>query len=71
MVDGLEIAKQFHEVYERRAPEFGYETRPETKAFDADSPNGRLMIAVCQEIGDLIQRAAFDAGFETGLRESR
>ncbi len=43
-------AIQFHETYERLAPQFGYETRPDTKAFDPDSPNGRLMIAVCGEV---------------------
>jgi hypothetical protein len=46
----LALAKQFHDIYERLAPEYGYETRPETRRFDADSPNGRLMVAVCQEI---------------------
>lgn len=70
MVNGLEIAKKFHEAYERLAPNFGYETRKDTKAFDPDSPNGKLMTAVCQEIGDQIQKQGFDAGFETGLREN-
>lgn len=46
----LALAMQFHETYERLAPDFGYETRTETKAFDPDSPNGRLMVAVCSEI---------------------
>ncbi len=44
------LAKQFHETYERLAPQFGYETREETRQFQSDSTNGRLMIAVCQEI---------------------
>lgn len=43
----LELAQRFHETYERMAPQFGYETRPDTRAFDPDSPNGRLMVAVC------------------------
>ncbi len=43
----VEMARQFHETYERLAPSFGYETRPETRQFDPSSPNGRLMIAVC------------------------
>ena len=60
MVNGLEIAKQFHETYERLAPSFGYETRKDTKAFDPNSPNGQLMTAVCQEIGDRIQSNAYD-----------
>lgn len=41
------LARQFHEAYERLAPQFGYETRTETRQFDPESPNGRLMIAVC------------------------
>lgn len=45
-----ELARQFHEIYERLAPFFGYETRTETRAFDPTTPNGRLMIAVCGEI---------------------
>ena len=46
----LALAKQFHGTYERLAPSFGYETRPETRDFNPDSANGRLMIAVCHEI---------------------
>lgn len=45
-----ELARKFHETYERLAPQFGYETRKETKQFDPDSPNGRLMIAVMEEL---------------------
>lgn len=69
MVIGVEIARRFHEAYERLAPSFGYETRPDTKAFDENSPNGKLMAAVCQEIGDGIEKQSFDAGFRAGLRE--
>jgi len=47
-----ELAEKFHETYERLAPEYGYETRPETKQFDPESPNGKLMIAVCGELLD-------------------
>ena len=46
----LELAIKFHETYERLAPEYGYETRKETKQFNPDSANGKLMIAVCQEL---------------------
>jgi len=46
----LELAKQFHDAYERLAPQFGYETREDTKEFDPDSPNGKLMAAVCKEV---------------------
>jgi len=46
----IELAKLFHTTYERLAPNFGYETRADTKEFDANSPNGKLMVAVCVEI---------------------
>lgn len=49
-VDGEDLARAFHEAYERLAPQFGYETREETRQFDPASKNGRLMIAVCNEI---------------------
>lgn len=44
--EAVDIAKAFHDEYERLAPSFGYETRADTKQFDPASPNGRLMIAV-------------------------
>lgn len=69
MINGLMLAEKFHEVYERLAPNFGYETRKDTKQFDPDSPNGKLMTAVCQEIGNQIEKEAFDAGFQVGLKE--
>ena len=43
------VARAFHEAYERLAPAFGYETRLETRAFDPLSPNGQLMISVARE----------------------
>lgn len=49
-VTASRLALLFHEAYERLAPEFGYETRTETRSFDVESPNGKLMVAVCQEI---------------------
>jgi hypothetical protein len=45
-----ELAVMFHQAYERLAPDFGYETRPETEVWDPYSPNGKLMRAVCGEI---------------------
>jgi hypothetical protein len=45
-----ELARFFHDTYERLAPAFGYSTREDTKNFDPESLNGRLMIAVCEEI---------------------
>lgn len=44
---GIELAKKFHEYYEKLAPKFGYETREETRVFDSESSNGKLMTAVC------------------------
>ena len=49
-LDALGLAVMFHEIYERLAPNFGYETRLETRVFDPETSNGRLMIAVCTEI---------------------
>lgn len=70
-MSGLELAREFHETYERLAPQFGYETRTETRAFDPGSPNGKLMTAVCQEVGARIQKDAFDSGFRAGLLEAK
>jgi hypothetical protein len=50
MPEPEKLARQFHDTYERLAPQFGYETRADTKAFDPTSPNGRLMTAVCAEV---------------------
>lgn len=44
------LARQFHETYELLAPSFGYETREETKQFNPYTPNGKLMIAVCDSL---------------------
>jgi hypothetical protein len=49
-VSATYLAVFFHDTYERLAPEFGYVTRPDTRAFDTSSPNGKLMIAVCEEL---------------------
>jgi hypothetical protein len=49
-VSPLEMARCFHETYERLAPHYGYATREATREFNAHSDNGRLMIAVCAEI---------------------
>jgi hypothetical protein len=58
-IDVAAVARLFHDTYERLAPEFGYETRPDTKDFDPESPNGKLMIAVCQRIVPiLVERCA-------------
>lgn len=44
------LARMFHDTYERLAPSFGYETRKETREFSPDTPNGKLMVAVCEEV---------------------
>jgi hypothetical protein len=54
--EAIALAVKFHDTYERLAPRFGYETRTETRKFDPETPNGKLMIAVCVEI--LQSRAA-------------
>lgn len=50
MKKAVEYAKIFHDEYERLAPEYGYETREDTREFDPETPNGRLMIAVVDKI---------------------
>jgi hypothetical protein len=46
----VQLAILFHNTYENLAPNFGYETRADTKSFETTTPNGMLMIAVCKEI---------------------
>ena len=50
LTDAGSLARMFHDEYERQAPNFGYETRPDTRTFDPLSPNGLLMIAVCRTV---------------------
>lgn len=47
-----QLAQKFHEIYERLAPEHGYETRKASAVPWSDVPanNKALMIAVCNEI---------------------
>lgn len=47
-----QLARLFHETYERLAPQFSYETRKASaKPWDEVPRNNRqLMIAVCKEI---------------------
>ncbi len=54
-------AKFFHDTYEQLAPNYGYQTRQETRMFDAESPNGRLMLAV---IASFYQRLRDACGFQ-------
>jgi len=48
--EAVKMARAFHAAYERLAPQFGYETRQETRDFDRSTPNGQLMVAVCREV---------------------
>lgn len=59
-----DLARFFHDTYERIAPSFGYETRQETRAFDPATPNGRLMVAVCEEFSRLIEIAVLKGQIE-------
>lgn len=59
-MNAIDLARQFHEAYERLAPSFGYETRAETRQFDPESPNGKLMTAVCSEIGETCYLAGME-----------
>lgn len=52
MKEEEKLAKRFHYWYELLAPSFGYETRKDTKDFDFNSKNGKLMIEVCKRILD-------------------
>jgi hypothetical protein len=66
-----QLAEMFHERYERLAPHFGYETRKETRVFDPASNNGRLMIAVCDEIltwFDLLDKAEAQTLLDAALK---
>ena len=47
--DPLELAILFYDTYKRLAPGKGDHTRKEMH-FDPESPNGKLMVAVCSEI---------------------
>jgi hypothetical protein len=55
----------FHDHYEELAPEFGYETRPETRNFRPTTPDGRLMIAVCAKVLTAIQERREKASTDT------
>ena len=46
----LEITKKFHDTYEKLSKEYNYETRKETRVFDINSSNGKLMYATVNEI---------------------
>ena len=45
-----EYVIKFHNTYEKLAPNYGYETRKDTKELDFNSSNGKLMYATINEI---------------------
>ncbi len=57
-----DLAKKFHETYERLAPQYNYETRKASAVpFDSIPENNQeLMIAVCSEL-DLIPMSDYSA----------
>ncbi len=55
MISAEILAREFHELYESLAPNFGYSTNPDTRIFNTNSSNGKLMIAVCDKILDQLQ----------------
>ena len=65
-VTSFELAIFFHGTYERLAPKYGYKTRKDTKQFDPDSPNGKLMIAVCERVIDELAEPKFKRGLLMG-----
>lgn len=54
----LEITKKIHDTYEKLASEYTYETREDTKVFDINSNNGKLMYATVNEIVSPILKAS-------------
>lgn len=54
----LEITKKFHDTYEKFASEYTYETREDTKVFDINSNNGKLMYVTVNEIVSPILKAS-------------
>lgn len=48
-------ARKFHSIYEEQAPFFGYITRKETRDFNPQSNNGKLMIAVMKKLLPIIE----------------
>jgi hypothetical protein len=65
------LARKFHNLYEELAPQFGYETRPDTKGFDPTSPNGKLMIAVCSRLATQSPAAELERERESAMTFKR
>lgn len=56
MNESENVARIFHETYEELALSFGYETRQDTRDFDPNSKNGKLMIAVSEKVLEVIKK---------------
>ena len=44
------LVLEFHNTYEKLSTEYNYETRKDTRQFDFNSPNGKLMYAVIRKV---------------------
>ena len=64
-MNAIKLAILFHELCEKYAPDYGYETKEGTKIFNASTPNGKLMIRVCREIQNYVKVEALQ-GEEAG-----
>ena len=53
--EAYDLARRFHEIYEENAPFFGYITREETRKFDPNSQNARLMAYVCHSFFETLK----------------
>ena len=67
-----EIARCFHEWYERLAPSFGYETKLDSRTNweSVPEPNKALMIAVAENVWRQIMRPYGDECRQAGLEEA-
>lgn len=61
-MQAIELAELFHQTYEELAPSFGYETRPETREFKHDSPNGALMVEVMRRLRPTLSGQTAESG---------
>lgn len=50
----IRLAAMFFEAREKLAPYFGFDYNPGTVGFNALTPHGRFLIAVCEEVLDQI-----------------
>jgi hypothetical protein len=67
-----DLARAFHETYERLAPQFDYQTRPDSAKYWDDVPenNRNLMIMVAAVIRPEIERKAKIEALEWALSEN-